>query len=289
MKVRDLDKLAPWEYPPITKDLVLGALRDRHAPGEDRLAAASAAGAYTVIDDEVAEALLACLDDRGEPEDLRAQAVIAFGAALEGGDTYGFDDEVADGLVPVSEPMFSRITATLARSYADASLPKLVRRRILEASVRAPQPWHDGAVRAAWASGDPEWRLSAVFAMGYLRGFDEGIVAALASPDPDLRYEAVVAAGRAQVDAAWEPITDLLDAETPKDLLLAAVEAAASIRPGEAPEYLLDLEDSPDPEIAEAAMDAVMTARTLDPDATEEDVDDSLADGYEDDEDGRPQ
>ena len=37
--------------------------------------------------------------------------------------------------------------ALLATAYVDAALPKLVRRRILETAVRAPEDWHQQAVR----------------------------------------------------------------------------------------------------------------------------------------------
>jgi hypothetical protein len=54
----------------------------------------------------------------------------------------------------------------------DASVPTDVRRRILEASVRAPQDWHRDAIRAAYASDDDVWRLTAVFCMRSVRGFE---------------------------------------------------------------------------------------------------------------------
>ena len=50
------------------------------------------------------------------------------------------------------------------------------------------------------------------------------------------------------------------DPETDKDLLLAAIEAVSSIRPMEAGAILMDLTDSDDDEIAQAAKDAMMMA-----------------------------
>ena len=114
----------------------------------------------------------------------------------------------------------------------DASVPEDVRRRILEASVRAPQDWHQDAIRAAYASDDDAWRLTAVFCMRFVRGFDEQILEALDSENPDIHYEAVCAAGSWEVDAAWPHITALVTSrKTEKSLLLAAIEAvAASVR-----------------------------------------------------------
>ena len=58
-------------------------------------------------------------------------------------------------------------------------VPKELRRRILEASVRAFEPWHPDAIRTAYASSDQEWVLTAVFAMAHIKGFDEQILESL--------------------------------------------------------------------------------------------------------------
>lgn len=77
--------------------------------------------------------------------------------------------------VPISERTFRRIEKSLRELYMDAQIPWEVRRRILEASVRAPQDWHESAVRSAYASGDDASKLTAVFCMRFVRGFDEQI------------------------------------------------------------------------------------------------------------------
>src|SRR5207302_8442468 len=141
----------------------------------------------------------------------------------------------------------------LEKLYLGNSTRKEVRRRSLEASVRAPQLWHQGAIRHAYSSGDQEWMLTAVFSMRWVRGFDDQILLALKSGDPEMQYEAVKAAGNWELDAAWSHIVGLLnDAHSPKPLLLAAIGAVGSIRPVEAREILVDLADSDDEEIAEA-------------------------------------
>jgi HEAT repeat protein len=127
--------------------------------------------------------------------------------------------------------------------------------------VRAPQDWHREAIRAAWSSEDEEWKLTAVFCMRYVRGFDDQIVEALDSENLDIQYEAVCAAGNWGLDAAWPHVTALLASEdTGKPLLLAAIDAVASIRPEEAGPILVDLADSEDEEIAEAAQEAMEMA-----------------------------
>ncbi len=85
----------------------------------------------------------------------------------------------------------------------------------------------------------------------------------LESRDPEIHYEAVCAAGDQEVEAAWPHIADILASPaSDKRLLLVAIEAAATIRPDEAGQALLDLSDSPDEDIAEAAREAIKMAET---------------------------
>ncbi|MFQ5741161.1 MAG: hypothetical protein ACE5JX_19330, partial [Acidobacteriota bacterium] len=71
----------------------------------------------------------------------------------------------------------------------------------------------------------------------------------------------VCAAGNWEVDAAWAHITALvISKETEKALLLAAIDAVASIRPREAGGIIVHLTDSDDEEIVEAAHEAIAMA-----------------------------
>jgi hypothetical protein len=127
--------------------------------------------------------------------------------------------------------------------------------------VRAPQDWHKAAIRDAYSSGDEDWKLTAVFCMQFVRGFDDQILESLDSKNPDIHYEAVCAAGTWEVDAAWPHIVALVTSEeTEKALLLVAIEAVASIRPQEAGAILIDLTDSGDEDIVEAAYEAMALA-----------------------------
>ncbi len=258
MDLKTLLDTPPWDWPTDAAKTFLKILTDRRAKASDRLAAAELAGDFTVINDELAEALLAIVRDASEPEQLRARAAGSFGAALEQAYIEEFDDPDA---VPITDIMFRNIQDSLRKIYFDSGTPKEVRRRILEASVRAPEAWHQDAIAQAYASGDKKWMLTAVFAMNWVRGFDNQILAALESSDPEIHYEAVTAAGNWELDAAWDHVVELVnDPDTPKPLLLAAIGATGSIRPAEAGMILVDLADSEDPDIAEAADDAMMMA-----------------------------
>jgi hypothetical protein len=269
MDLKALLDTPPWDWPGDAGNIFWRLLLDRRAKESDRLIAAELAGDFTVINDDLADALLMIANSANESEQLRSRAAISLGPALEQADTDGFEDPED---VPITEPMFRTIQESLEKLYLDNNTPKEVRRRSLEASVRAPQVWHQAAIEQAYSSGDKEWTLTAVFSMRWVRGFDEQILLALKSSDPEIKYEAVVAAGNWGLDAAWSPIVELLnDGLSPKPLLLAAIGAIGSIRANEAPEILVDLADSDDEEIAQAVVEALATD---DSDLDEEDEDD---------------
>ncbi len=255
MKLQVLKNMPPWDWPRDSGDRFYSILRNRSAPEPDRLLAAELAGDFTVINDRLAETLLEILRLSNESDKLRARAVISLGPALDAASLDDFDDPET---VPISEQMFHTIQATLEDLYQGTSMPKEVRRRILEAAVRAPQDWHEDAIRSAYASDDRDWKLTAVFSMAYVRGFDEEILESLKSQDPDIHYEAVRAAGSWSIDRAWSHVVELATARnTEKYLLIAAINAVAQIRPEEAGPILEPLTSSSDEDIAEVSSEAI--------------------------------
>jgi hypothetical protein len=273
MELKTLLDTPPWDWPRDAENIFEQTLIDDRANELERLVAAELAGDLTVINDKLADALMTIISSADEPERLRAKAAISLGPILEHADTDGFEDPDD---VPITQCTFRNITDSLHKLYLDNSIPKEVRRRILEASVRAPQNWHQNAIRAAYSSGNNDWMLTAVFSMRWIRGFDDQILEALKNADPEIHYEAVNAAGNWELDAAWFHIVALANnLETPKRLLLAAIGALASIRPQEAQEVLVALAASDDEEIAEAADEAIAIAEgasgapDYDEDATE--------------------
>ena len=270
MDLKTLLDTPPWDWPRDAGRMFRKILIDRRANESDRLIAAGLAGDFTVINDDLADALVAVVRSAEEPEQLRAKAAISFGPILEHANTDGFEDPDD---VPITERTFRNIQDSLRKLYRDRSTPKEVRRRILEASVRAPKPWHADAIRYAYLSGDKEWTLTAVFSMRWVRGFEDQILAALKSDDPEIHYEAVRAASNWELDEAWPHIVELVNhAHTPKPLLIAAIGAVGSIRPAEAREILADLAGSDDEEIAEAAEEATAMAEAV-PDEEDDEED----------------
>lgn len=255
MNLQQFKLTPPWEWPDDAGRFLQGIVADQSASLEDRLAAAEFAGDSTVVDDQVVAALLDVTADGKAPEKLREATAIALGPVLEMADTEGFDDPDE---MPISEATFRGIQKTLADLYHNADVPTDVRRRALEASIRATQDWHKGAVRAAFQSGDADWMLTAVFCMRFVQGFEAQIGQALDNSDARIHLQAVLAAGQNELIAAWGHVAGLARSEsTDKELRLAAIEALSGIHPKKSARLLRELTTSDDPEICEAAFDAL--------------------------------
>lgn len=261
MSITDLKDVPPWEWPPEADKSILKTLCDQNASDFERNLAAGMAGDATVVNDEMANALLVIVGNKDETNGLRGRAAIALGPVLEWGFIEDFEEPDE---IPISKSMFNQIQQTFFQMYQAENLPKLVRRRILEASVRAPQDWHEEAIRRAYVQDDPEWKLTAVFCMQFIRGFNKEIIESLNSSRPDVVYEAVCGAGNWEIKAAWPHIAAIVASEeTDKDLLLAGIEAASMIRPDEAAGLLGPLADSDDEDIVDAVHEALAMSGAL--------------------------
>jgi hypothetical protein len=262
MDLKTMKDTPPWDWPENAGTILLETLRDDQSDEPNRLLAAELAGDSTVINGELADCLLSIVRNGEEPEHLRAKAVISLGPALQLADEGGYEGDPEEP--PFAEDTFRKIQDSLRKLSMDTGVPKEVKRRILEASVRAPQDWHQGAIRSAYSSDDEDWKLTAVFCMRWVSGFDDEILEALESRNPDIHYQAVCAAGSWEVDAAWPHVAALVTSkDTGKPLLLAAIDAIAGIRPQEAAEILAGLTGADDDEIAEAASEALAMAEGL--------------------------
>jgi uncharacterized protein (UPF0147 family) len=257
MDLKTLSDIPPWEWPEEAEEIFLEYIRDKNCDLSQRLLAVEHAGDFTVINEEISEALLKLLTDNSEPAELRATAAISFGPVLAQADTDGFEDD----FVPISEDTFKRIQQTLHSLYKDTQLPTEVRRRVLEASVRAEQDWHPQAVQDAYSSVAHDWKLTAIFCMQYVSGFDKEIIEELHNSNLEIRIEAIQAAGNWALDQAWPYIVEIVsNKNSEKELLLCAMEALASIHPREAESLLRGWTNSQDKEIAETAEEAITLA-----------------------------
>jgi hypothetical protein len=129
--------------------MLLGVLRDRSTAGHRRLLAAELASNFTVIKERLVDALLSILRCENALEEQRGRVAISLGPVLEQADTEGLENPEE---VPISEQMIRQVQRSLRTRFSDTEVPKGVRPRILDASVRAPQEWHGDAIRTAYGS-----------------------------------------------------------------------------------------------------------------------------------------
>ncbi|MBI4909899.1 MAG: hypothetical protein HY820_40145 [Acidobacteria bacterium] len=252
-----LKETPPWEWPPAAKNIIAGTLKDKSQPEADRALAATFAGELVVMDDDLADLLLASLNDPSDPLEVRSAAAIAFGPALEVIETDGFDEDPYSE-PPVTKPVFERIQQALRAIHDDSTLSTELRRRALEASVRQEQEWHPSAIRAALKSADELWQVTAVFCMRYVPGFEEEILTSLNSTNTKILAEAVLSAGQRAIQEAWPRISALLSSKkTDRHVLLSAISAAAYMENEDVGELLEAFSQSSDAEIAEVAEEAL--------------------------------
>src|ERR1017187_4206019 len=126
MDLKTLLDTPPWDWPRYAGRMFGKILIDRRANESDRLIAAGLAGDFTVINDDLADALAAVVRSAEEPEQLRAQPAISFGPILEDANTDGFEDRDA---VPITERTFRNTQDSVRRFFRDRRTPKKVRRR----------------------------------------------------------------------------------------------------------------------------------------------------------------
>lgn len=193
------------------------------------------------------------VEDGSERTKVRARAAIALGPTIElcG---YGFWDDPYDP-PPLSRECFRQIQRRFERLYRSADVPKLVRRRALEASVRAPQEWHRGAIRAAWNGEDPEWRRTAVYAMGEVGGFESALSDALDADDKRIVCQALrAAANQDGVPGARKKILHFARTpQAPRGCRIAAIEALRFVSSPDAFSLLDRLTHDRDDEVAGTA------------------------------------
>src|SRR5689334_9531115 len=92
MDLKTLQSIPPWDWPRDAGETFQEALIDRQADESDRLIAAELAGDLVVMNDQLADSLMAIIGSPDEPEQLRATAAIALGPVLEQMETDVLDD-----------------------------------------------------------------------------------------------------------------------------------------------------------------------------------------------------
>jgi HEAT repeat protein len=232
------------------------------------------------MDDELAQAIvdLASGDDSDE---IRAEAVVTLGPVFEEcGIDYDEELEFEWGPEigpPVSPGVYRAIVQRVRALYEDETEAKEVRRRAFEVLVRDPQPWQRQSIIEHFASQDGEWRLTAIFGMGAISGFDSELLQLVKSAEGEELFEAVRAAReRSLTEAAPRIISLAMSDETARDTRCEAILALPHVDPT-CHDLLKRLSLSDDEEIADVAQEAMddLTILSAEPD---EELDDDFDD-----------
>lgn len=234
-------------------------------------------GAFQDISIEMDDDLARAISDVAAgtaSDDIRADAIVALGPLVE---ECGIDYDEALALPEefggpaVSVDTFRSIVERLRAIYADENQPKVVRRRAFEVLVRDPQPWQAEEVRKHLALPDADWRLTAIFGMGSMPGFEKEILEAVKKGEGVELAEAVRAAAKMEVKQAAPRIRELAASnKTERELRLESILALPNVD-DDAFEILEELVRSKDAEIREAAEEA-MADLSMYQDAEDEDL-----------------
>ena len=133
----------------------------------------------------------------------------------------------------------TRLSQALLAAIDDENNTLNVRRRALEAIAPLSLPQVRRAIMAAYRSGNPKLKISAMYAMG--KNCDvtwlQILLGELTSDSAELRYEAAVACGELGEEEAVSSLVELTD-DADAEVQLVAVQALGRIGGSEAKEYL---------------------------------------------------
>ena len=143
-----------------------------------------------------------------------------------------------------------------------------IRRRALEALSNSSHPDVEALIRSAYADGNHDLKISAIFAMGRTcsRVWRETLLEELDSPDNEIVFEAVTACGQIQLHESVRRIGELV-VNDDREVQLAAIWALGEIGGNHAFEILTSLEETIDDEeaavVVEEALDTAGFNRTF--------------------------
>lgn len=183
-------------------------------------------------------------------EEVRATAASALGKFV----LMGVYEELRPALA-------EKVEATLKQLIADEVEAVSVRRRAIEALSPSTDAAVNDIIRDNYHGGDPELRLSAIYAMG--QHCDPGwlpvLLKELKSPEPSMRYEAARACGELEDERAVPALIELIR-EPDAQIQETAIEALGRIGGDEAQQALRRCMASGTPrmrEVARAALEEI--------------------------------
>ena len=191
------------------------------------------------------------LADRDPSPEVRAGAVKALGRFILLGE-YG----------DVPEALAQKAQQIALRLHRDKTEPLELRRRALEALANSSHPQVNDLISKAYADGNHDLKISAIFAMGRTCStvWREILLEELASRDNEAVYEATSACGQIQLEDSVPRIGELALSDD-REIKLSAIWALGEIGGRQAFEILSRLEEvAEDDETATVLEEALDTA-----------------------------
>ncbi len=150
------------------------------------------------------------------------------------------------------------LSEALLKTATDKDRPLAVRRRALESVSAFSLPAVDDAIKTAYVSGNHDFKMSALFAMGRHcdTKFMPILTAELSSEDAETRYEAASALGEMGEEAAVSHLIELLN-DKDSDVQMAVIRSLGEIGGPQAKKVLEKCLASSNEAVAEMAEDAL--------------------------------
>jgi len=242
--LEDLEEMADVDMLVSFEAIAMVALKDE----DPRVRTVAVRLLYESDNLKLAETFMSML---AEDPDIEVRAAAATGLGM-----YVYEGELEE----IPEELFRKIENYLLKVVSGED-NILVRRRALEAMGVSGRDEVPPLIRKAYESGDQDWLISALFAMG--RSADESwgpdVVRMLRHPQTKVQIEAAQAAGELALDAARRPLLKLLDDELQDSELRVAIYWALSKIGGEDVRETFEtrLEETEDDEEAETIESAL--------------------------------
>jgi HEAT repeat protein len=192
-------------------------------------------------------------------------------------------------LEEISQALLQQVEEHLLEAVNNQTNAVLVRRRALEALGASSRPEIPALIEAAYDRPGPDWKISALFAMGRSGDtrWEKLVLANLRASNDEIRLEAVRAAGELELTSARASLLDALEDEEDADIRREIIWALSKIGGPGIQERLLELldaeEDEDEADFLEEALDNLAFTESLFPfgmfsfEPKEEDDDDQRA------------
>lgn len=284
MNFKELVKMPQWDWPDNAGEIILKVVRNHREAIEERTIAIVLACSSSIVTDDIVREILSIIENPQEAEVIRSTAVSSLGPVLE---FVSMEDMAEMQELSVSKDTITIIRRKLKSIYESGDYPVDIRRQALQSSAQYPEEWHASEIRKHYTGSDLDWKLIAIFCMGYCPGFEEQILECVNSDTNEIRCNAIEAAGNQELEDAWPVVLRILSSnDSDKSLLLQAIIAAPRINPYEAIDLLEKLyEEHQDEEVTEFAAEALSEINDMVGDDDLYDDDDDDDDDFDDDED----